>query len=246
MPTSSHTTNTAGAASATTSASAQLSQTTDAKVANEHENDQSVVGRTQPAAKTAAMTTAMTAPDDEQISQLRRLVYQQQSTIKLLTEQLRHVHLRPWRTGTTFSSTADEQQRPQQYRRPWRPCGGERGSLPPPPAPAPIAKNNEESQSPPWTAVAKKQMKLLSHQWLTHFQQSLVAVVYKNQTDKRRRESILIITGLPSDPNVSDKLQVACYQWIWPPVRRSNGLTNWAPPARESAATVDYATRQVD
>lgn len=39
------------------------------------------------------------------------------------------------------------------------------------PAPAPTAENNEEGQSPPWTAAAKKQMTLWSHEQLTHFKQ---------------------------------------------------------------------------
>ena len=52
--------------------------------------------------------------------------------------------------------------------------------------------------------VVKKQTKPQSQQQLANFERSLVADAYKRQTDKNRRESSLIISGLQPDHNIPD------------------------------------------
>jgi hypothetical protein len=59
----------------------------------------------------------------------------------------------------------------------------------------PPAEISNENQTSLWTEVARQQLKSRSHRQLTNFQQSLIAAVYRDQTDEKRRESSLIISG---------------------------------------------------
>ena len=144
MSTSSPKPHNANTARATISASAQSNQMMDAEVVNE--NDQSATSRKQPAeVKSATATT--TAPADDEISQLRRLVHQQQSTIKLLIEQLNIV----------MSTLGLDQSALQLAQQPTDDCndhsnivgngdhGVECGAFDPS-APASTAEKNEETQ----------------------------------------------------------------------------------------------------
>jgi hypothetical protein len=159
------------------------------------QNEQSPVRNLQQETLTGA-TSAGLSNDNDQISQLRSIVHQQQVTINLLTEQLKFV-MSILGIDAPAQQLADDGNKTHGHSD-HATVSGENGAL--------IAESNQETQSSlSWTDVVRKRSDTRQHQQLTNLQQTLVAAVYSDQIDKKRRESSLIISGLQPDSCASDK-----------------------------------------
>lgn len=149
----------------------------------------------QPAEHIGITETAVTAvtPLDEQISQLRSVIGEQQITISLLQTKLNFVLSYLGIDDPTPSLTANVLHESSNHADTVN-------------APT-ININNEgtESKSPLWTQVVKNRSKSQQHPQITSFQQSIVAAVYSDQQNKKRRESSLIVNGLQPVDNQTDK-----------------------------------------
>jgi hypothetical protein len=137
--------------------------------------------------------TSVDVPCIDQISQLRSIVHQQQATINLLTEQLNFVLLLLGIDVSAQQPAGNIQHDSDDH------SAEVRASI------APVGQAEEVSHSSSWTEVVKKRLKPRPHQQLTSLQQSMVAAVYRDQTDKQRRESSLIVSGLQPNHAISDK-----------------------------------------
>ena len=139
----------------------------------------------------------MTVASDE-ISSLRLLVHQQQSTINMLEHQLKFV-LSFLGIAETDDSTkhSTDIENVISYERfevvePKKPAGGTTDS-----AIASGADGDHEL----WSKVVSKRQRLHT---ANTFQQSVVAAVYMDQILKKRRENSLIVTGLARSTTITD------------------------------------------
>ena len=130
----------------------------------------------------------------DQISQLSSIVHQQQDTINLLTEQLKFVMSILGIDESALQLADNGRIAPDHNGHAMKAEVKD----------APAAETNQEKQPSLWTEVVKRRSK----PQLTNLQQSLVAAVYTDQIDKKRRESTLIVSGLLPDTGASDKLLV--------------------------------------
>jgi hypothetical protein len=139
----------------------------------------------------------MTVASDE-ISSLRLLVHQQQSTINMLEHQLKFVlsFLGITETDDSTKNSTDIENAISCERfeavEPKKPAGGTTVS-----AIASGADGDHEL----WSKVVSKRQR--PHTANT-FQQSVVAAVYMDQTLKKRRENSLIVTGLAQSTTITD------------------------------------------
>ena len=131
----------------------------------------------------AAVPTTTDISTEHQLAALRAEVHHQQTTITMLQSQLSFVLSLLGITEHDIESANHE-------------ADNSSGT--------PSNVDNPSTNQSLWSTVAAKKKTQRSP---NNFQQSLIAAVYNDQSESRRRESSLIITGLSEDQQYSDSEQ---------------------------------------